>query len=394
MSRHSVQHIKGIVTAGLWILLCFQGCRRPLWVAGSEYHSAVLITDWRQYDSSDPDGMTAWFYPDDGESRAYKYTTSSVRRLEFYIPTGNYQGVVIDYSPDEFGRQEFLDMDNAQTALVKATLASYQPREPLELYGPGCYAHSLGTTNDETGLYQVSSQPENMALDTLQNLSVFTGEYGDYIPYKIRDTYQESFEEKNFYSYPLCPIWKMRIRVYIKGLDYLWNTEGSLAGMSDGRFLALNHTTDNPCLLSVPDWEVRRTADNFGYIAATVSTWGLPNQFRPLHIVAAGEESKADNGGDGLGPVIVNWEGKTPLVPEDIRLNLKFILRDQATVLYYHYDVGELVYSYDGELVFRVDIGPDDPSIPDLPYVDAKDSAGFDATVSPWEDGGTADITF
>ncbi len=393
MSRHSVLHIVGAVAAGLCILFCFQGCRRPLWVAGSEYHSAVLITDWRQYDSSDPDGMTAWFYPVDGSTRAYRYTDANVRRLEFYLPTGNYQGVVIDYSPDEFGRQEFVGMDYAETALARATPASYQPTEPAQLYGPECYSRSLGPVNETTGLYPVSNQPETMALDTLQNLSVFTGEFGDYIPYKVRDTYQDSFEEKYFYSFPLCPIWKMRIRVYIKGLDYLWATEGSLAGMSDGRFLAMNHTTENPCLLSIPDWEVKRTGENFGYIAATVNTWGLPNAYCPVHIVPAGEESKAE-GGDGLGPVVVNWEGRTPLAAEDIRLNLKFLLRDQATVLYYHYDVGERVYSYDGELVFRVDIGPDNPSIPDLPYVDAKDSAGFDATVSPWEDGGSADITF
>ena len=392
MSRQRVLHMFGIMAAGLFLFSCLQGCRRPLWVAGSEYHSAVLITDWRQYDSSDPDGMTAWFYPENGSSRAYQYTVANVRRLEFYLPTGNYTGVVIDYSPGEFGKQEFVGTDYAETALVRSTPASYQPTESMELYGPECYSIPLGDL-EETGFYKVSNQPETMALDTLKHMEVFGGEYGDYIPYKVRDTYQESFVEKPFYSFPICPIWKMRIRVYIKGLDYLWSTEGSLAGMADGRYLALNHTTDVPTLLSIPAWEVKRTGDNFGYIAATVSTFGLPDSFKPHHIVEAGEETKAE-GGDGAGPVLVDWGGKTLLSPESVRLNLKFILRDQSTVLYYHFDVGEYVYSYDAELVFRVDIGPDDPSIPDLPYVDAKDSAGFDATVSPWEDGGSADVTF
>lgn len=386
------RHIVSFTTVLSMLLVFVQGCRRPLFVAGSEYHSAVLVTDWRQYDSSDPDGMTTWFYPEDESVKAYQYTTSSVRRLEFYLPTGNYTGVVIDYSPGEFGRQEFVDMDYAKTALVRATPASYQPTDTPELYGPDCYANSLGSVGN-AGLFEVSNQPETMALDTLQHMNVFGGEYGEYIPYKIRDTYQESFEETPFYSYPICPIWKMRIRVYIKGLDYLWATEGSLAGMANGRYLALNHTTDIPTLHSIPSWEVKRTGDNFGYIAATINTFGLQDRFRPLHIVEAGEESKAD-GGDGMGPVVVNWEGRQLLAPENVRLNLKFTLRDQSTVLYYHYDVGEYIYSYDGELVFRIDIGPEDPSIPDLPYVDAKDSAGFDATVSPWEDGGSAEITF
>ena len=386
------RHIVSASAALVILLALLQGCRRPLFVAGSEYHSAVLVTDWRQYDSSDPDGMTAWFYPSQG-GKAYRFTTADVRKLQFYLATDTYTGVVIDYSPAEFGRQEFLDMDYAQTALVRATPASYQPAGPVELYGPECFAGNIGQVNSETGLLEVSNQPEKMALDTLANMYVFGGEYGDYIPYKISDKYQETFEEKYFYSYPLNPIWSLRIRVYVKGLDYLWSTEGSIAGMANGRYLALNKNTDTPCLLSIPSWEVRRTGDNFGYIAATVSTFGLTNQNRPLHIVEPGETTKAE-GGDGTGPVLVDWEGKTVLSPEDLRLNLRFLLRDQSTVVYYHFDVGEYLVSYDGELVFRIDIGPEDPSIPDLPYVDAKDSAGFDATVSPWEDGGSAEITF
>ena len=55
--------------------------------------------------------------------------------------------------------------------------------------------------------------------------------------------------------------------------------------------------------------------------------------------------------------------------------------------------------------MLRVDLGPEyfDPTNPDgggidikpivLPYVEAYDGAGFDANVSPWQEGENADIT-
>ena len=61
--------------------------------------------------------------------------------------------------------------------------------------------------------------------------------------------------------------------------------------------------------------------------------------------------------------------------------------------------------SFDEQLVLRVDLGPEyfDPTNPDgggidikpivLPYVEAYDGAGFDANVSPWQEGENADIT-
>ena len=89
------RHIVSFTTVLSMLLVFVQGCRRPLFVAGSEYHSAVLVTDWRQYDSSDPDGMTTWFYPSQG-GKAYRFTTADVRKLQFYLATDTYTGVVID----------------------------------------------------------------------------------------------------------------------------------------------------------------------------------------------------------------------------------------------------------------------------------------------------------
>ena len=367
------------------LFACVTGCRRPLYVAGDEFHSVILHTDWRQYQSSDPDGMTAWFFPKDGSTTSYRITTANVREASLYLPSGEYTGVVIDYSPDEYGRQEFLDMDYAEGARVIATEAGYQPDSLSQLYGPVAFHTPIQPVREDTGLSLVTNQPEMMALDTLQNMRVSGGQYGYYIPYSQKDTYQTTLSVQEFYAFPVSPIWRMRIRVYVKGIDYLYQTEGSIAGLADGRFLARNVNTDHPCLISIQDWEVQRTGDNVGYISATINTFGLPGSRRPVDVDA--------KSGDGEPLQLLNWEGTVPLEAADIRLNLKLLLRDHETVRYYHFDVGEWVISFDDQLVLRIDLDDDFPGTPDLPYVEPYNSAGFDAEVTPWVDGGSADVS-
>ena len=380
-----------IAIALLMVAASLGACRRPLYVAGDEFYSVVLNTDWRQYQNSDPDGMTAWFYPTDREERCYRTTTSNVRREQLFLPGGNYTGVVIDYSPEEYGRQEFVGMEYASTAMVKATAASYQPEDEPELWGAAAFHTPIKPVIAATGLSQVANEPEMMALDTLMNMKVFGGEYGFYIPYEERDTYQTSFTVQDFYAFPATPLWKLRIRIYIKGYDYLWAASGSVAGLADGRYLALNHNSNNPCLIAIPEWEVKRTGDNEGYIAATVTTFGLMNGQKPSKLY---EPYSAEEIAARQPAVIADWNGAGNMVPGDIRINLRFLLRDQATVLYYHFDAGDCVVSYDKQQVLRIDLEKGTrPDLPDLPYVEPYNGAMFDAEVVPWVDGDHADIT-
>lgn len=365
-------------------------CRRPLYVAGDEFYSAVLNTDWRQYQTSDPGGMTAWFYPTDKNERSYRTTTADVRRAEIFLPAGSYTGVVIDYSPEEYGRQEFLGMEYANTALVRATPASYQPETEPELFGPAAFRTAIEPVNKDTGLSQVLNEPEMMGTDTLCNMLVYGGDYGYYIPYEERDTYQAAFNVQNFYAYPVTPLWRLRIRIYVKGIDYLREASGSVAGLADGRYLALNHTSDTPCLISVPEWEKQRTGDNEGYIAATITTFGLLNGQKPgtVYEPFTQEELAARQPA-----VIADWTGAGNMIPRDIRINFRFLLRDRSTVLYYHFDVGDCVVSYDKQQVLRIDLGKGvRPDLPDLPFVEAYGSAMFDADVEPWVDGPETDV--
>ena len=97
--------------------------RRELWVYQDRFKQVELDIDWRNYfrnqqlypNTPDPDGMTVWFFPRDGR-KSFRYTTTEVRHYETYLSAGQYDGLVIDYSPEEYGMlfsDEFIILSTA-----------------------------------------------------------------------------------------------------------------------------------------------------------------------------------------------------------------------------------------------------------------------------------------
>lgn len=365
--------------AAVVVCLAFMGCeRRELYVYGDEFHSVELEVDWSEYVSPDPDGMTVWFYPLDDPSHApYRSTTANVRHHGFYLPSGHYHGVVIDYSPNEYSHQEFLDLDSLRGARVEATPSLWQA-DSLTVAGEGVppglnddvnralFGETAWTElmtprpplRDSTHLYTVANQPERMGLDTLLNKYVDGGIYGDYIPWRERETYQSTLKVTTLYAQPLPIVWRLRIRVWIRnGFNYLWQTPATVTGLADGHYLPLNENTDKPCLHFIEGWEYIRTGDNSGYIEANINTFGLRTTYEGL--------------------------------PADLRLNMVFALRDHATTVSYHFDVGDDVEIYEDRLLLNIEIDP-----VNLPYVDAYNGAGFTADVTPWIEEPPIDVDF
>lgn len=354
----------------LLTLLVLTNCeRRDLWVYGDQFHSLRLDVDWRKYQEYDPMGMTTYFFPDDPTLTSKSVTTANVRSLSYYLSQGGYTAVVFDYSPGEYSHQEFIGMDEASTAEVRATPASYQPDSLTELYGPACFYRTLPSVEKKTGLYTVMNEPEEMALDTV-DMQVYNGKYNDYIPYEERETYQSTLVEQVFNAEPLPLVWKMRIRLYITGIYYLYEAKGSIAGLADGHYLVRHENSDVPCLMALDDWEIQTTGDNVGYIATTFNTFGLRSDAQTRAAFT------------------------TDYPAQGLRLNLRLLLRDQKTVLNYHLDIGDHITIVDDQLVLRVDLDNNFADHPDLPEVDAKNGAGFDGLVVPWEEGPKVDVTF
>lgn len=401
-----------ITTALILLAHLLVACeRRDLYVYGDEFHNMELVVDWRDYSDTDPEGMTFWFYSLDDPTRApYTMTTPTVRFQHLYMAGGRYDGVVIDYSPQEFARQHFFGLDREATARVESAPLAYQPSAVtvagegvpagtgdavnVVLFGENAWngRHAERPALQANGLYTVASQPEQMALDTLRERVVSNGEYGDYIPWEHRNTYQSTLTVDTIYSVPHPIIWSLRVRVYItKGFNSLWTTVGSVAGLSDGHFLASDTNIDRPCLLMADSWQQQRTGPNSGYVTCTLTTFGLRpsgvRSDRELHTTRSGEVEPA------YPPANWNDYYTGVCLPEELRLNLSFVLRDHATVVNYHFNVGERVVSYDHQRVLRVELGPDWPEPIELPYVEPYSGAGFDANVEDWKDGGTRETT-
>jgi len=357
------------IAALLLTLLALTNCeRRDLWVYGDQFHSLRIVVDWRKYHEYDPNGMTTYFFPADSTQAPKYFTSANVHSWTGYLSKGAYTGVVFDYSPLEYSHQEFVGMDQGSTAEVRSKPAAYQPDSLVELYGPNSYYRELPSV-EPTGLYTVMYEPQEMALDTL-HMQVYNGEYDDYIPYEERESYQSTLVEQMYKAEPLPLIWQMRIRLFITGIYYLYEVKGSIAGLADGHYLARDENSKVPCLLALDNWQAQVTGDNIGYISTTFNTFGLRSD----------AQSRAST--------------TTDYPAQGLRLNLRFLLRDQKTVVNYHFDLGDHIAINDDQLVLRIDLGDNFNEHPDLPYVDAHEGTGFGAVVIPWQDGPHVDLDF
>lgn len=401
----------GTIAAAAALLLLSTGCeRRELWVYQERYAQVELDVDWRNYfrewglnqisnvkpdvqPAADPDGMTVYLFPRDGR-KSYRYTTAEVRHFETYMSKGEYDGLVIDYSPEEYGHQKFVGMDYAATAKVEATPSSYQADSIPELYGDACYSGSTPLPyKNSNGYFSIANEPEDIANDTIY-MKIESGKYDKYIPYKERDTYQSTLQKQLFNMEPIIIPWNMRIRVYVKGIYYLWKVQASLAGMADGYYLVNCKSSDQPCLLQLDNWEVHVTGDNEGYIATTFKTWGpmnFENRNWDVHVpqrALSDREYHTSAAIDGY-----SYEELSNRNESEIRLNLRFLLRDRKTAVYSHFDVGNMVNVFRNEYVLRVDLLDEDGRVPVLPYVDAYNGMEFGGIVIPWQNEDPVDVT-
>ena len=122
-----------------------------------------------------------------------------------------------------------------------------------------------------------------------------------------------------------------------------------------------------------------------GYIAITFDTWGMRNSLWSQYDLWSADKYPKQ------GPPFLVEAAK-----DEVRLNLKILLRDRKTVRYFHIDVGDQVWVYSNEYALSVDLrdvltGDD---VPELPYVDAVNGIDFDGVVVPWEPTEDVDVNF
>ncbi len=359
------------------------GCRRDLYVVTEHPKQIELITDW-SLAAKKPGGMTWWMVRNDHSGYNRHETPAAVTHTWIGVPRGVYTGFVFDYSPAEYSHQEFVDMTEPETALLLLKPAADQPRTDLALVGPEAVPEGMTdipmmTANGETFL--VSANPETINIATLENVEVQEGSDDDYIPYEDRDKTVNPENVKTIYAKPEPIVWKVRVVVHVKNIDRLYTVRGSIAGLADGSWMSSKRRTSSRCLQILDNWKITAT-DVEGFVTADQTCLGLPDLEMPASPIYArggsAQQAAEDTSYDQL-----------------LRLNLSFLMRDNKTVVDYHYDLDEENVTVNEEQrLILVRIPGDYPDSPDLPEVEGDGKTGFDADVSDWEEGGSSDTTF
>jgi hypothetical protein len=359
------------------------GCRRDLYVIAEHEKQIELITDWSKA-TQKPGGMTWWFMRNDHSGYNRHETTAAVTHTWIGVPRGQYTGIVFDYSPAEYSHQGFVDMTTPESALMLLTPAADQPRTEVALVGrkavpEGMTDVPLMTADGET--FMVSANPENINVATLENIEVLTGSDDDYIPYEDRNKTLDAADIQTIYAKPEPILWRIRVIVHVKNIDRLYTVRGSVAGLADGSWLASHRHTSSRCLQILDGWKIN-VPDVEGYITAEQNCLGLPDLEMPASPIYARGGSPQP-------------ASEAAAYDKMLRLNLSFLMRDNKTVVDYHYDLDEEnITVYDDQRLIVVRIPSTHPDCPDLPEVDGDGKAGFDADVSDWEEGGQSDTTF
>lgn len=389
--RHTKTRVLLPMTIFMAIILAVSSCRRDLWVYTDEFRQVELFTDWTKADKR-PTGMTWWFMNDDRSGQNRHETTAEIAHTWLNLPRGQYTGVVFDYSPAEYSHVEFVNMSNPDSALVRVRPSAYQPQAGIELFGDSAVKASMTGIgkNDATNLHIVAAEPEIIHADTIKEAQILSGISSDLIPYKERDNYMNTLVTTTLYANPKPIVWKLNIRVYVRGINHMYSVRGTVAGLADGCWLGTLRHTSTSCLQLIEDWQAYKGTDSIGYIYSTVNTFGLPDAKMPP---APATKYKSGTKGDGEGSGSVITIDDLPLYNEELQLNLEFLLRDGSTVMNYHFLLGdEAITIREDELIVNIDIPIDDPDKPDLPYVQSSDESGFDAKVTPWVEEPPTDI--
>lgn len=391
--RKSCRPVPVFFAALLTLTVLLSACRRDLWVYTDEFCQVALQTDWSQATET-PGGMTWWFMADDLSGRNRHGTTAEITYTELNLPRGLFTGVVFDYSPAEYSHIEFLGMTRPDSALVHISASADQPVPDDDLYGAKAvpdYLSGVPMNPAGNGMHLLAAEPEPMNADTLKHVMVTSGIDEDLVPWEDRDKYKQTVIEQLLHAQPKPVVWQLKVRIPVRGLNYMYSLTATVAGLADGCWLIPLRHTSTPCLQLIDKWQAQNVVDSVSYLLSSINTFGLPDLDMPHSPVDARRNTARQTTRDND----TTEDMHLAQYDQHLRLNLRFLLRDEATVLNYHFDLGDdCITIIDDMLIVNIDIPIDYPGgIPDLPYVDSKGSTGFDATVTPWADGGSADAT-
>lgn len=323
------------------VFVNFSCDRRDIYEEEESPVKVIVNTNWSELGSV-PEGATIMFYPESGKA-PYTFKTNSVSRSLVSVPSGYYTVLVFNRTVDEFGTLSFHGMDALGTAgitLLDKKVSWIDTRQDTigrVVYEPEAIV--VGRTDH----FHVRSLP-----DRIYNLhSTTRADFDDMdVDYDSVDVY----EKKMLYT--------AYISVRVKGINNIKSIRGYINGMAGGAYLATRSASDSLGTYTLESWTLNRDATDYstGTVNTNFECLGLPEQYL--------QNRQADNE----------------------KLLIRFLLVDNQTVVTRTFDVGDLIYQNDDELLLdlNLDMGTEDP-LPDVKPEGGSES-GFDITIEDWGD--------
>lgn len=333
----------GCLIGALLAAVLTVGCeRRPLLYDYRPYCNVEVKVDWSDFGDT-PTGMTVIFYPENGD-QPIVHTTTETTETNVGLEAGNYNVLLFNQSPDEFGTLEFKGMEAYETAEVCA-------RETVSKW--------YSAASEEQ---KAVREPERLGVARIEGLRISK----DMVEKSIqRPTSGEYGEQASISLRPKCVVSTARVRIRVHGLHNVRSARGSMSGMADGYSLSGDSPTSGKASHIIEEWTRELDAADYrrGFLTADFSTFG----------VAASQ---------------VRAAGANHLV-------LSLLLVDNKTVKDYGFDVSDRIQVDDGGLMLIVEVGTqigdkDHPADQPIEIEDVKPAdgqeGGFDAKVEGWDD--------
>ncbi len=309
-----MKHLKLLLLSAT-LLLTITACEfRPITEDYRPGRPVNVEVDWSLFNEPAQTGMTLYFYPTDGNRPYVSHSTNDIHRTTVQLREGEYNVIVMNQSPGEFGSFRFHDIHCYEDFYVRtADLASKW----------------YTTKADEEE--KVGWNPERLAFDIAENFVV------EALSPELRNRASalsgEDLETPVLRLTPESVIGTFKLIVHIDRVYNLRAVRAAVVGLAEGHIPSEERTGPNKVTHLLDEgWKLTRweTDPVMGTVTNEFTTFGLPHKLEDF-------------------------------ISKDIVLKLSFLLVDNQTTQNFNFHIGKRIKKEinpdTGEDVFIAEIG-------------------------------------
>ncbi len=356
MMKRLVTHTLYVLCAAFLLTSC---TLRPLTYDYYPYCDVDIYVDWSNLDEA-PTGMTALFYPENGDSPIV-HRTNSVNKTTVSLREGVYNVIIFNEDMNYLsGSMGFRGMDKYETAeihAIESVLASSWGSK-------GWYSKADGEI--------VAVYPEPFAVATIEKFTVTEDMVETQMKARSRskgsdgDT-KSATKATEITITPKNIIARGDIIVHVDSIQNMKSVRGSIQGMAESYLPSINGTGSGEVthLLEDKTWIVEKYIDDptQGIISCGFSSFGMPEM-----LLSKADEKQCENAFLNLEVLLIDNN------PENIQ-RFNIYVGDKI-------DISEET----GRITLNIEIKEgEDGNLPVvLPDVEPEGGGGFNASINDW----------